>query len=120
MTRRYRQPETRYPEFVYEDYGLKRNGVPLFMILVLDNPYASKEEKLRFLTEFGYKYIDDENFQKEVDDQVLVFQRNKYVTYTNKNNFQNAGNPKFTKVTVKIGEIDMVGSYLRNEKKINV
>ena len=111
MPRRYRNPEITYPAFIYEEYGLDKEIIPLFMTLVLDNLYIPPKEKEFFLDGFGYRYIDDVEFRKKVDGYVLVFEKNKYVTYTNKENVHNVGNPENKKLTVKIGEIEMLGAY---------
>lgn len=86
------------------------------MTLALDNPYASVEEKQRFLDEFGYRYIDDPLFRRTVDKKILEFERNRYVTYTDKNNYNNVGNPNYTKLTLEIGEIKMLGAYYSGTK----
>lgn len=111
MKRRYREPEVRYPEFIYEEHGLDRKTVPLFMTLILNDPYASIEDKQMFLNEFGYRYIEDKDFQKEVDGKVILLELHKYVTYTERRYIHDLGNPDNSKVTVKIGKQDYIGAY---------
>ena len=68
-------------------------------------------QKLYFLETFGYRYLNDKSFRKEVDKKVLVFEKNNYIGYADRNNFHGIGNPENSKRIIQIGELPMINSF---------
>src|SRR6185312_6340407 len=124
--RKFREPEIVYPPFEYEKYGLVKKELPYFIISPLDNLYASNEKKEDFFERFVYPYLIDENFRKEVDGQVLVFEGSKYIDHTYEDNIFNIGSPGKAKHLIDIGKPKIFGfmggskSITHTKQKVNI
>lgn len=114
--RRFRNPPKIQTPFSYQDHGLNPIDVPLFMKLVLDDPFTTLDEKDEFLEKFGYRYLSDPDFRKNVDGDVLVFEKHKYIDYTKYSYINDIGNPNIKKGYIKIGEVEMLGAYYSSVK----
>jgi len=108
---RRRKPSVPQPKFIYENYDLDEDDIPIFMKVVLNNPWITISEKEKFMEEFGNTYLSNKNFRKQVKDKVLVFEKNKYIGYTDREDIFNIGTSGIIKNIVNIGELTQVNSF---------
>ena len=111
MQRRRRHHFPKQPPFDYESHNLKKENVPLFITLVLDNIYRTKEEKEDFLERFGYEYLNSQEFRNNTNNKVLVFEGIKYIGYTDRDNLFKIGNVNNPKNIINIGKLTNSGLF---------
>ncbi len=90
-----------YPKFDYEAHGFVKEDLPSCVRIVLEGRYRTLENREFFLEDFGYKYLKDKEFRKEVKDMVLVLERHMYVAYMTESEHMKKESP-YTKCCIRI------------------
>ena len=62
-------------EFYKNKYNLTE--VPVFASLVFTDKYIEESEKIKFINKFLYKYLEDKEFRKDVQNYTLYFYNKK-------------------------------------------
>ncbi len=108
MRRKTRAHSIRHQPFNYEEHGIYREKLPLFITVVLDNYHKTLEDREDFYEKFVHEYLNNSEFRKNTKDQVLVFEGPKYIDYTHRENISEIGTYGKVKSIINIGELSNV------------
>ena len=102
------------PPFNYSIYDwFKKEGLPDFMLILLDHPYMLDEQKHIVVNDFYFKYFNNYEFAKSVQGGNLVFVNKIYVgIYFSDYEIMKLANYEIPKYSIPIFDVNINGSYI--------
>ena len=97
--------------FIYENYNLTKDDLPIFVLSLLDDPWIPLADKEEFLSQVAIPYLTDKKFRKENTNKVIMIEKNRFIGISHKESMHNYGDPKIVKTTINIGELPTVNCF---------